>query len=174
MIEPFVVYKNYVPLKLFFENRFDLSKYGYNSINVSRETFLKRKDRRFFSIIAKRLNNEQEAREYFIAQFLYNSEEKSYWIGNFCSETAESAYKYHMTVLKGGEKRIRKEFEKILEMKTLSEIVDLVLSRKLSYNVLVREYDTILQKKFGEEESNFLWDSVIQKKIDKYKQLLKI
>tara|TARA_R100000697_G_C5379004_1_gene179481 strand:- start:121 stop:681 length:561 start_codon:yes stop_codon:yes gene_type:complete len=66
----------------FSKGEYDFVKYGGKS-KVSRDSFWKRSDRSFFAKLSRKYENENDIRDYFVANFTINNER---WVGNFTDE----------------------------------------------------------------------------------------
>jgi hypothetical protein len=87
-MEAFDTYKIYIAIK----NHFTLDSYDYfkynKKINVSHDSFLKRKDKFFFAKLGRQ--KEQYLENFLVANFLHDPK---IWIGELLSEESESRYK---------------------------------------------------------------------------------
>tara|TARA_R100001594_G_scaffold45849_1_gene78796 strand:- start:3137 stop:3733 length:597 start_codon:yes stop_codon:yes gene_type:complete len=82
-MEPIDVYLMYCAMKAHFsKGEYDFVKYGGKS-KVSRDSFWKRSDRSFFAKLSRKYENENDIRDYFVANFTINNER---WVGNFTDE----------------------------------------------------------------------------------------
>ena len=87
-MDAFEAYKIYTAVK----NHFVLDSYDYfkynKKINLSYDSFLKRKDKIFFAKLGKR--KEDYLEDFLVANFLYDPK---IWIGELLSEESETRYK---------------------------------------------------------------------------------
>jgi hypothetical protein len=87
-MEAFDTYKIYLAIK----NHFTLDSYDYfkynRKINVSYDSFLKRRDKIFFAKLGKR--KEEYLESFLVANFLHDPK---IWIGELLSEESETRYK---------------------------------------------------------------------------------
>jgi len=87
-MEAFDAYKIYLAIK----NHFTLDSYDYfkynKKINVSYDSFLKRRDKIFFAKLGKR--KEEYLENFLVANFLHDPK---IWIGELLSEECEGRYK---------------------------------------------------------------------------------
>src|SRR5690606_3364760 len=86
---PYQVYLDYNALKNHFTTSYDYFKYN-GKINISKETFEKRKDRFYFEKLAKKKHYKQ----YLLANLL---EQKSIWIGQWIKDkTGEEVFERYL------------------------------------------------------------------------------
>jgi hypothetical protein len=81
----------YTGLKLHFTTKYDYVKYG-GKTNVSKDSFMLRKDKYFFYKLSRKYSKE-ELFGFYVANFLENPK---VWIGNLLSEDCDSTYKVWM------------------------------------------------------------------------------
>ena len=90
-MQPIDVYLTYCAMKAHFSTGdYDFSKYDGKS-KVSRESFWKRNDRIFFVKLSRKYND-QEIKEYLLANFVKDSKG---WVGNF-NDSNYDEWKYKM------------------------------------------------------------------------------
>lgn len=80
-------YCQYVSLKNHFNSSYNWKKYG-GKVSIPRETYEKRKDRKFFEIIQSRYGP-VDRNQIFLANFVYN---KHLWIGEILAENCVSIW----------------------------------------------------------------------------------
>jgi hypothetical protein len=68
--DPYSVYKRYVALKCHFTTQFDITR-AQHTKNITRETYNKRSDKKFFIDLAK-IYNVDQSNEFLLAQFVEN------------------------------------------------------------------------------------------------------
>lgn len=75
MTESFTAWKLYTTLKLHFTTeKYDFHKYGGRAKNLSVLAFERRKDRRYFYVIAKRYPKEKDLIDFYVANMLVESD----------------------------------------------------------------------------------------------------
>ena len=178
---PIEVYKTY----LAFKNHFTKESYDYfqycGKSRASKESFNKRKDRYFFERISRQKNDE-EIKQYFLANFIECDDPSRLWIG----EIIESGEKNYMNWLKKSQSLtymfksevelfVRKDnFNKFFEIKGNShpEILKKHLQKSISLETMVI-LDNILfyVKKFDKKLIDPVWQSV-SLRIKKYNSFL--
>lgn len=92
MIDGYDAYCQYIAVKLTYDdsNSYDYFKYA-GHVNQPKEVFQKRKDRRHFYVIAKRLDFDLDAvRNFFFVTMLYESRA---WVGKLLESEAQDRYK---------------------------------------------------------------------------------
>ncbi|HEY5235668.1 MAG TPA: hypothetical protein VIJ14_05780 [Rhabdochlamydiaceae bacterium] len=115
------VYKIYLTVKAHMNTmKFDLKKIASTKCSV--EAFNKRNDGYMFKKIGERLNNSDEVRQYFIANFL---KDPKFWIGN----DGWDAYFRMLGRLASLDRTIAEDLDNILE---------LIASRGISFDDLIR------------------------------------
>lgn len=86
-MEPIDVYLMYCALKAHFgKGKYDYHKYG-GKTKISRDSFYRRKDRYFFTKVAKRFTTEKEVEGYLVSNFI---KDRKGYIVNFNDENYES------------------------------------------------------------------------------------
>ena len=90
-MSPFDTYKQYLAYKNHFtKEKYDYHKYGGRS-KAKVESFYKRKDRYFFEKMSRKYNDEQ-VKDFFLANFVATDNPQGVWIGNII-KTGEVLYK---------------------------------------------------------------------------------
>lgn len=85
----FEAYKLYTSLKLHFtSDSYDAIKYAYKT-NVSKDTFMKRKDKYQFYKLSRKYSL-VELKDFFVANFIYGT---STWVGEMTGPDGEDVYK---------------------------------------------------------------------------------
>lgn len=86
----FEAYKEYLAIK----NHFSLDSYDYikynGRISASEASFLKRKDKFFFTKLGRRFDKQEELRDFLVSNFLQN---EKIWVGNLLDEKHLDVYK---------------------------------------------------------------------------------
>jgi hypothetical protein len=86
----FEAYKEYLAVK----NHFSLDNYDYikynGRISASEASFLKRKDKFFFTKLGRRFDRQDELRDFLVSNFLHN---EKIWVGNLLDEKHLEVYK---------------------------------------------------------------------------------
>lgn len=86
----FEAYKEYLAIK----NHFSLDSYDYikynGRISASEASFLKRKDKFFFTKLGRRFDRQDELRDFLVSNFLQN---EKIWVGNLLDEKHLDVYK---------------------------------------------------------------------------------
>ena len=86
----FEAYKEYLAVK----NHFSLDNYDYikynGRISASEASFLKRKDKFFFTKLGRRFDRQDELRAFLVSNFLHN---EKIWVGNLLDEKHLEVYK---------------------------------------------------------------------------------
>jgi hypothetical protein len=86
----FEAYKEYLAVK----NHFSLDSYDYikynGRISASEASFLKRKDKFFFTKLGRRFDRQDELRDFLVSNFLHN---EKIWVGNLLDEKHLEVYK---------------------------------------------------------------------------------
>ena len=94
-MSPFDTYKQYLAYKNHFtKEKYDYHKYGGRS-KAKVESFYKRKDRYFFEKMSRKYNDEQ-VKDFFLANFVATDNPQGVWIGNII-KTGEVVYKEWMS-----------------------------------------------------------------------------
>lgn len=180
-MDPLDVYKTY----LAFKNHFTKPNYDYfqycGKSRASKESFNKRKDRYFFERMSRQKNDE-EIKQYFLANFIECSDPSRLWIGEII-ECGEKNYKnwlkrvQSLTYLFRAESQIfiRKDnFNEIFEIKGSihPDILKKHLQKVISIETMVILDDILgYTKKFDKKLIDPVWESV-SLRIKKYKPFL--
>ena len=179
---PIEVYKTY----LAFKNHFTKKNYDYfkycGKTNASSSAFNKRKDRYFFERMSRK-KDEDEIKQFFLANFIECDDPERLWIG----EIIRSGNDYHSSWLKRfqgltylfeneSEFITKQNFEDLFSVKGYShpEILKKYLQKDISIETMVI-LDTMLNytKDFNKKMSAPVWEPV-GLKIKKYKPFLNI
>lgn len=86
--EGFKAYKLYLSIRNHFTTSYDYFKYN-GKVNAKEDSFLKRKDKFFFTKLERKYNNEQ-LKDLFVSNF---ADGEDFWIGNILTMKAEEVYK---------------------------------------------------------------------------------
>ncbi len=93
-MSPFDTYKQYLAYKNHFtREKYDYHRYGGRS-KAKVESFYKRKDRYFFEKMSRKYNDDQ-VKDFFLANFVDTDNPQGLWIGNII-KTGEVVYKEWM------------------------------------------------------------------------------
>jgi len=93
-LSPFDTYKQYLAYKNHFtREKYDYHRYGGRS-KAKVESFYKRKDRYFFEKMSRKYNDDQ-VKDFFLANFVDTDNPQGLWIGNII-KTGEVVYKEWM------------------------------------------------------------------------------
>ena len=84
----FAAFALYNALKLHFTSSYDFFKY-HGKTNVSKDTFLKRKDKYSFYKLSRKYSLD-ELRNFYVANFVYGD---STWVGEMTGPSGEDVYK---------------------------------------------------------------------------------
>ena len=179
---PIEVYKTY----LAFKNHFTKKNYDYfkycGKTNASSSAFNKRKDRYFFERMSRK-KDEDEIKQFFLANFIECDDPDRLWIG----EIIRSGNDYHSSWLKRFQ-GLTYLFENESEFITKQNFEDLFLVKGYSHPEILKKYlqkdisietmvilDTMLNytKDFNKKMSDPVWETV-GLKIKKYKPFLNI
>tara|TARA_B100000902_G_C26891970_1_gene707834 strand:- start:57 stop:644 length:588 start_codon:yes stop_codon:yes gene_type:complete len=179
---PIEVYKTY----LAFKNHFTKENYDYfkycGKTNASVSAFNKRKDRYFFERMSRK-KEEDEIKQFFLANFIECDDPERLWIG----EIIRSGSDYYSSWLKRfqgltylfeneSESITKENFEDLFSVKGYShpEILKKYLQKDISIETMVI-LDMLLgyTKKFNKKMSDPVWQTV-GLKIKKYKPFLNI
>jgi len=85
--EGFDAYKVYLAVRNHFTTTYDYFKYS-GKVNVKEESFLKRRDKFFFSKLERKYNK-QQLRDLFVSNF---ADGEDFWIGNVLTLKSEKVY----------------------------------------------------------------------------------
>jgi hypothetical protein len=179
---PFEVYKTYLAIKNHFtKEKYDFHKYC-GKTNASLQSFYKRKDRYWFERISRQ-KGDNEAIEFFVANFVSCPDPETLWIGEMIRE-GEERYKQWQKRIQSLSYIFKEETEKLFQEYKFEEVFDCskghppvlkkFLSGKISLETLVI-YDRIFL--FGNRFDKQLLDPVwgtVSLKIKKYNPFLNI
>lgn len=94
MVDGYDAFELYIAIKLTYDTsaNYDFWRYG-GKTNTKKESFTKRKDRRHFYVLAKRMNFDRDAiRDYLFVNMLYKHDA---WIGDLLNEDCSDRYKQY-------------------------------------------------------------------------------
>lgn len=178
----FDAYKTYLALKNHFSKpKYDYFKYAGKS-RASVETFNKRKDKYWFERISRQ-KNDQEIKDFFVANFVKSDNPQSMWIGQLMRE-GEDCYKEWSKRQQSLSYIFKQESEDLLSSGTIDEILDasrqhpiilkMFLSGKISIETLV-VWDKIFLfgNNFDKQLLDPVWE-IVSLKIQKYSLFLNI
>jgi len=178
----FDAYKTYLALKNHFSKpKYDYFKYAGKS-RASVETFNKRKDKYWFERISRQ-KNDQEIKDFFVANFVKSDNPQSMWIGQLIRE-GEDCYKEWSKRQQSLSYIFKQESEDLLSSGTIDEILDasrqhpvilkMFLSGKISIETLVI-WDKIFLfgNNFDKQLLDPVWE-IVSLKIQKYSLFLNI
>jgi hypothetical protein len=107
----FEAYKEYLAVK----NHFSLDSYDYikynGRISASEASFLKRKDKFFFTKLGRRFDRREELRDFLVSNFLHN---EKIWVGNLLDEKHLDVYKSWLKKQQSLSYVLRSDFSTIL------------------------------------------------------------
>jgi len=86
--EGFKAYKLYLSIRNHFTTSYDYFKYN-GKVNAKEDSFLKRKDKFFFTKLERKYDKEQ-LKDLFVSNF---ADGEDFWIGNILTMKAEEVYK---------------------------------------------------------------------------------
>ncbi|NDG30638.1 hypothetical protein EB118_11275 [bacterium] len=181
-MEAIEAYKIYIAIK----NHFVLDNYDYfkynKKINVSFDSFLKRKDKIFFAKLGKRKDKYLE--DFLVANFLYQT---NIWVGELLSDECEERYKNWKRKQESISYHFKSEMEFVSELDTDEfnklfqtingnhpRIIQKYLHKEISIETLCI-LDSIL--KFTHKSDKLLSDPIytdISKLCKKYQPFLKV
>jgi hypothetical protein len=101
----------YNSLKLHFTTKYDYVKYG-GKTNVSKDSFMLRKDKYFFYKLSRKYTKE-ELFGFYVSNFLDNPK---IWIGNLLSEDCDSIYKVWMKTQQSLSYIFEQDLSKLFDM----------------------------------------------------------
>jgi len=178
----FDAYKTYLALKNHFSKpKYDYFKYAGKS-RASVETFNKRKDKYWCERISRQ-KNDQEIKDFFVANFVKSDNPQSMWIGQLMRE-GEDCYKEWSKRQQSLSYIFKQESEDLLSSGTIDEILDasrqhpiilkMFLSGKISIETLV-VWDKIFlfRNNFDKQLLDPVWE-IVSLKIQKYSPFLNI
>lgn len=91
-MEAWEAYQMYLGLKLHFTTDYDYTRYG-GKTSASKASFLKRKDRSFFSRVARKYG--ESTQDYFISNFVCSPKG---WLGDFSEDNYNKYLKYRQSL----------------------------------------------------------------------------
>ena len=107
----FEAYKEYLAVK----NHFSLDSYDYikynGRISASEASFLKRKDKFFFTKLGRRFDRREELRDFLVSNFLHN---EKIWVGNLLDEKHLDVYKSWLKKQQSLSYVLRSDFSTVL------------------------------------------------------------
>lgn len=83
-------FKIYLSIKLYFENKYDIFKYGIGKVKISPQMYDQRKDKFFFQKLSKKYSKTEDLIDFLVANFVYKESTK--WIGDLFSKESEDCY----------------------------------------------------------------------------------
>lgn len=87
-VDPFDSYRLYQSLKLHFEtDSYDAVKYNFKT-SATPQSFFKRRDKFFFAKVGKKVSNQQELVNFYVANFI----NEVAWVGEMVNEEGERNY----------------------------------------------------------------------------------
>jgi len=179
---PFQCYKTYLALKNHFsKSNYDYFKYAGKS-RASVASFEKRKDKYWFERISRQ-KNDNEIKEFFVANLVEADDSSSVWIGNVIRD-GDTCYKEWQKRQQSLKYLFTQESEQILSESNLNEVLDAsrqhpiilkkFLSGKISIETLVI-WDKIFlfRNIFDKKLLDPVWE-LVSLKIQKYSPFLNI
>lgn len=179
---PFDAYKTYLALKNHFsKSNYDYFKYAGKS-RASVASFEKRKDKYWFERISRQ-KNDNEIKEFFVANLVEADDSSSVWIGNVIRD-GDTCYKEWQKRQQSLKYLFTQESEQILSESNLNEVLDTsrqhpiilkkFLSGKISIETLVI-WDKIFlfRNIFDKKLLDPVWE-LVSLKIQKYSPFLNI
>ena len=182
-VQPFDTYKAYLGLKNHFtKEKYDYVKYCGKS-RASIESFYKRKDRFFFEKISRQ-KNDDEVKDFFVANFVSCNDPQSLWVGeimrngednyiNWKRRTQSLSYVFKEEVenIFSG-----KDFDKMFEVKgtTHPQIIKEHLQENISLETLIiLEKILGFKKNFDKKLDDPVW-KFLSMRMKKYNSFLNI
>jgi len=108
----------YSSLKLHFtQESYDYFKYGGKS-RTSIDAFENKKDKWFFYKLSRRFSNDDQARDFLVANFLHDS---NVWIGNLLTEDSDIHYRARQKVIQSLSYTFTNEIESIMKHENPNE-----------------------------------------------------
>lgn len=101
----------YHALKLHFTTKYDFVKYG-GKCNVSKDSFMLRKDKYFFYKLSRKYSKE-ELFGFYVSNFLENPK---IWVGNLLAEDCDSIYKVWMKTQQSLSYIFEQDLNKLFDM----------------------------------------------------------
>lgn len=178
----FDAYKIYLALKNHFSKpKYDYFKYAGKS-RASIESFNKRKDKYWFERVSRQ-KNDQEIRDFFVANFVKSDNPQSMWIGQLMRE-GEDCYKEWTRRQQSLSYIFKQESEDLLSQGNLEEVLDVsrqhptILKKFLSGNISIETltiWDKIFlfRNNFDQKLLDPVWE-IVSLKIQKYSPFLNI
>jgi hypothetical protein len=179
---PFDAYKTYLALKNHFsKSNYDYFKYAGKS-RASVASFEKRKDKYWFERISRQ-KDDNEIKEFFVANLVEADDSSSVWIGNVIRE-GDTCYKEWQKKQQSLKYLFTQESEEMLSSNNLKQLFDcskqhppvlkMFLSGKISIETLVI-WDKIFlfRNNFDKKLLDPVWE-LVSLKIQKYSPFLNI
>jgi len=179
---PFDAYKTYLALKNHFsKSNYDYFKYAGKS-RASVASFEKRKDKYWFERISRQ-KNDNEIKEFFVANLIEADDSSSVWIGNVIRE-GDTCYKEWQKRQQSLKYLFTQQSEEMLSESNLEQLFDcskghppilkMFLSGKVYIETLVI-WDKIFlfRNNFDKKLLDPVWE-LVSLKIQKYNQFLNI
>ena len=179
---PFDTYKQYLAFKNHFtKEKYDYHKYGGRS-KAKVESFYKRRDRYFFQKMSRKYNDEQ-VKDFFLANFVATDNPQGVWIGNII-KTGEVVYKEWMSRQQSLFYNFKQGSEDMMDLYDYEEFFDAskghppVLKEHLGGKISVEEmciYEKVFSfcKDYDKQLDDPVW-KVVGLKIRKYLPFLDI
>ncbi len=181
-MSPFDTYKQYLAYKNHFtKEKYDYHKYGGRS-KAKVESFYKRKDRYFFEKMSRKYNDEQ-VKDFFLANFVATDNPEGVWIGNII-KTGEVVYKEWMKRQQSLFYNFKQGSEDMMDLYDYEEFFDAskghppILKEHLGGKISVEEmciYEKVFSfcKDYDKQLDDPVW-KVVGLKIRKYLPFLDI
>ena len=181
-MSPFDTYKQYLAYKNHFtKEKYDYHKYGGRS-KAKVESFYKRRDRYFFEKMSRKYNDEQ-VKNFFLANFVATDNPQGVWIGNII-KTGEVVYKEWMSRQQSLFYNFKQGSEDMMDLYDYEEFFDAskghppVLKEHLGGKISVEEmciYEKVFSfcKDYDKQLDDPVW-KVVGLKIRKYLPFLDI
>ncbi len=181
-MSPFDTYKQYLAYKNHFtKEKYDYHKYGGRS-KAKVESFYKRKDRYFFEKMSRKYNDEQ-VKDFFLANFVATDNPEGVWIGNII-KTGEVVYKEWMSRQQSLFYNFKQGSEDMMDLYDYEEFFDAskghppILKEHLGGKISVEEmciYEKVFSfcKDYDKQLDDPVW-KVVGLKIRKYLPFLDI
>ena len=181
-MSPFDTYKQYLAYKNHFtREKYDYHRYGGRS-KAKVESFYKRKDRYFFEKMSRKYNDEQ-VKDFFLANFVATDNPQGVWIGNII-KTGEVVYKEWMSRQQSLFYNFKQGSEDMMDLYDYEEFFDAskghppILKEHLGGKISVEEmciYEKVFSfcKDYDKQLDDPVW-KVVGLKIRKYLPFLDI
>ena len=181
-MSPFDTYKQYLAYKNHFtKEKYDYHKYGGRS-KAKVESFYKRRDRYFFEKMSRKYNDEQ-VKDFFLANFVATDNPQGVWIGNII-KTGEVVYKEWMSRQQSLFYNFKQGSEDMMDLYDYEEFFDAskghppILKEHLGGKISVEEmciYEKVFSfcKDYDKQLDDPVW-KVVGLKIRKYLPFLDI